>query len=59
MALRRESTALPMLDDGESSNTKLGPSSTGVERRHALLEATVVIGNIAEEGSKHEHAGER
>ena len=24
MALRRESTALPMLDDGESSNTKLG-----------------------------------
>ena len=24
MALRRESMALPMLDDGESSNTKLG-----------------------------------
>ena len=24
MALRRESTALPMLDDGESSNTKFG-----------------------------------
>ena len=24
MALRCESTALPMLDDGESSNTKLG-----------------------------------
>ena len=31
MALRCESTALPMLDDGESSNTKLG--ANGAEEK--------------------------
>jgi hypothetical protein len=41
MALRRESTALPMLDDGESSNTKLGGLGFMREQLERLRESVI------------------